>query len=62
MAIRRIRRMLADAGVYVEPDAISLDRSGDRIQVAFVYDMAGKKGLGVEPTLAQYPLPVPLND
>lgn len=37
-AVRQVRRVLADAGVNVERDAISLDRSGERIHVAFVYD------------------------
>ena len=43
-AVRQVRRVLADAGVDVERDAISLDRSGERIHVAFVYD-GGQEGV-----------------
>jgi hypothetical protein len=42
-AARQVRRVLVEAGVYVERDAISLDRSGERIHVAFVYD-GGQEG------------------
>jgi hypothetical protein len=42
-AVRQVRRVLADAGVNVERDAISLDRSGERIHVAFIYD-GGQEG------------------
>jgi hypothetical protein len=37
LATRQIRRILCDAGVYVERDAISLDRRGEWIQVGFIY-------------------------
>jgi len=44
LAARQVRLILADAGVYVEPDAISIDRRGERIQVAFIYD-GGQEGV-----------------
>jgi hypothetical protein len=44
LAARQIRHILADAGVYVERDAISLDRQGERVQVAFVYE-GGEEGV-----------------
>ena len=43
-AARQVRRVLAEAGVYVERDAISLDQRGGRIHVAFVYN-GGQEGL-----------------
>ncbi len=42
-AARQVRRVLTEAGVYVERDAISLDRSGERIHIAFIYD-GGQEG------------------
>lgn len=44
VATRQVRRILADAGVYVAPDAISLDRNGERVLVAFVYE-GGQEGV-----------------
>ena len=44
LATRQIRQILCDAWVYVERDAISLAKRGERIQVGFIYG-GGEEGV-----------------